>query len=182
MDLVTGGDLRFHICYVRRFSETQTKFFIACILVALEYIHAQGFLHRDIKPENLVFDEQGYLRLTDFGISRKWNPDNAKETSGTPGYMSPEVMCRMQHGFESDYYAVGVIAYECITGRRPYDGKSRKEIRDQILAKQETLRLEDAPRGFSPECIDFVNKLIARKKNKRLGANGIRQPRRHAHA
>lgn len=173
MDLVTGGDLRFHVCYMRKFTEEQTRFFVACIVHALEYIHSQGFLHRDIKPENLVFDERGYLRVTDFGISRKWNPDNAKETSGTPGYMSPEVMCRMQHGFESDYYAVGIIAYECMTGRRPYDGKSRKEIRDQILARQESIKLEERPRGWSTESIDFVNRLIARKPHKRLGYNGI---------
>lgn len=173
MDLVTGGDLRFHLCYMRSFSEEQTRFFIACILVALEYIHAQGYLHRDVKPENLIFDERGYLRITDFGISRRWNPDNARETSGTPGYMSPEVMCRMQHSFESDYYAVGVICYECITGKRPYDGKNRKEIRDQILARQRLLRVEELPKGWSSDAIDFVNRLIARKPHKRLGYNGI---------
>jgi len=94
MDLLTGGDLRYHIARHRRFSEEQTKFFISCILVALEYIHGKSILHRDIKPENLVFDDQGYLRVTDFGIARIWNPENSKETSGTPGYMAPEVMCR----------------------------------------------------------------------------------------
>ena len=173
MDLLTGGDLRFHICYMRRFSEEQTRFFIACLVHALEYVHSQGFLHRDIKPENLVFDEKGYLRLTDFGISRKWSPDNAKETSGTPGYMAPEVMCRMQHNFESDYYAVGVIAFECMTGRRPYDGKSRREIRDLILARQESLKPEDRPKGWSVDSVDFINRLIARKPHKRLGVNGV---------
>ncbi len=74
-------------------------------------------LHRDIKPENLVFDERGYLRVTDFGIARIWNPDNAKETSGTPGYMAPEVMCRQNHGVSVDYFAVGVIAFESMMGR-----------------------------------------------------------------
>lgn len=94
MDLLNGGDLRYHIARFRRFSEEQTKFFIACILVSLEYVHNKSILHRDIKPENLVFDEKGYLRVTDFGIARIWNPENSKETSGTPGYMAPEVMCR----------------------------------------------------------------------------------------
>lgn len=117
MDLLTGGDLRYHIARHRRFSEEQTKFFIACIVVALEYIHSKSILHRDIKPENLVFDDQGYLRVTDFGIARIWNPDNSKETSGTPGYMAPEVMCRQNHGVAVDYFALGVIAYECMMGR-----------------------------------------------------------------
>lgn len=94
MDLLSGGDLRYHISRHRKFSEEQTKFFICCMIVALEYVHGKSILHRDIKPENLVFDDQGYLRVTDFGIARIWNPDNSKETSGTPGYMAPEVMCR----------------------------------------------------------------------------------------
>lgn len=94
MDLQMGGDLRYRLSRHKRFSEEKTRFFIACIIEALEYIHNKSIIHRDIKPENLVFDSNGYLKITDFGISRIWNPDNAKETSGTPGYMAPEVMCR----------------------------------------------------------------------------------------
>lgn len=106
------------------------EFFIACMLQSLEAVHACGIIHRDIKPENLVFDSDGYLKLTDFGIARYWTPDNASETSGTPGYMAPEVMCRQNHGVAADYFAVGVIAYECMNGRRPYYGTGRKEIRE----------------------------------------------------
>lgn len=179
MDLVTGGDLRFHVCCARSFTEQQTRFFTACMLLALEYVHGRGFLHRDIKPENLVFDEKGYLRLTDFGIARQWNPDNGKETSGTPGYMAPEVMCRLPHGFEADYYAVGVICYECIMGRRPYDGKSRAEIRDQVLKKQRALRPEEVGEGWSAEAVDFVNRLIQRKPHQRLGSRGIAEVMAH---
>ena len=57
-------------------------------------MHSQKIIHRDIKPENLVFDDDGFMHVTDLGIGRVWNPDNAKDTSGTPGYMAPEVMCR----------------------------------------------------------------------------------------
>jgi serine/threonine kinase 32 len=120
LDLLQGGDLRYHISKYRRFTEEQTRFFIACIVHSLDYIHTKYVIHRDIKPENLVFDERGYLRVTDFGIARIWNPDNAKETSGTPGYMAPEVMCRSNHGVAVDYFAVGVIGYECMMGRVSY--------------------------------------------------------------
>lgn len=94
IDIMQGGDLRFHFAKHRKFTEEQTKFFIACMLLSLEFLHSKSILHRDIKPENLVFDEEGYMRITDLGIARVWNPDNAKDTSGTPGYMAPEVMCR----------------------------------------------------------------------------------------
>lgn len=136
MDLLLGGDLRYHIARRKKFTEDQTRFFIACLVHALDSVHAANIIHRDIKPENLVFDNQGYLRLTDFGVARFMTPDNASETSGTPGYMAPEVMCRQNHNLVSDYFAVGVIAFECMMGRRPYVGKNRREIREQILCKQ----------------------------------------------
>ena len=98
-------------------------------------MHNNGVIHRDIKPENLLLEDSGYVRITDMGISRIWSPDNANDTSGTPGYMAPEVMVRLNHTISVDYFAVGVMAYECMFGRRPYIGKSRKEIRDHILSK-----------------------------------------------
>ena len=69
------------------FSLTYIEFIIACIIIGLEYLHLNGVLHRDIKPENLVLDENGYVRITDLGIARVWNPENSQDTSGTPGYM-----------------------------------------------------------------------------------------------
>jgi serine/threonine protein kinase len=142
------------------------------MLLCLEYLHKNAILHRDIKPENLVFDEQGYLRVTDLGIARLWNPENSKDTSGTPGYMAPEVMCRQNHGVAVDYFAMGVIAYECMFGKRPYHGKDRKEIRDHILSKQVRIHQNEIPRGWSPQAADFINRLIQRKPANRLGKEG----------
>ena len=98
--------------------------------MGLEYLHSNDVLHRDIKPENLVFDNRGYLRITDLGIARVWKEDNSSETSGTPGYMAPEVMCKQNHSFCADYFAVGVICFELMLGYRPYQGNTRKAIRD----------------------------------------------------
>jgi len=179
MDLMTGGDLRYHISRRKKFNEEQTKFFVASIVCGLEYIHNQGILHRDIKPENLVFDSQGYIRVTDFGIARVWRPDNATDTSGTPGYMAPEVMCRQNHGVAVDYYALGVIAYECMIGKRPYLGRDRKEIRDQILSKQVQIKRADIPEGWSIEAADFINRLIQRKPMNRLGQDGPHEIKNH---
>eukprot|EP01016_Furgasonia_blochmanni_P020338 TRINITY_DN2268_c0_g1_i1.p1 TRINITY_DN2268_c0_g1~~TRINITY_DN2268_c0_g1_i1.p1 ORF type:complete len:462 (+),score=43.57 TRINITY_DN2268_c0_g1_i1:480-1865(+) len=179
MDLMTGGDLRFHLNKQKKFTEQQTKFFIASIIHGLEFLHVQGIIHRDIKPENLVFDAKGYLRITDLGIARIWRPDNSADTSGTPGYMAPEVMCRQNHGVAVDYYALGVIAHECMLGKRPYIGKSRKEIRDQILAKQAQIKKAEIPEDWSLEAADFINKLLQRKPINRLGLNGPQEVKEH---
>ena len=106
MDMLSGGDLRYHISRYRRFSEEQTRFFIACMIYSLEYIHSNNVIHRDIKPENFVLDDKGYVRITDFGIAKENMPDNSSETSGTPGYMSPEVMRGKNHSFPVDFFAI----------------------------------------------------------------------------
>ena len=176
---MSGGDLRYHLGRQRRFSEETTKFFAACLVSGLEYLHVNGVLHRDIKPENLVLDSKGYLRITDFGVAKMWQANNETDTSGTPGYMAPEVMCRQKHGIGVDYYAMGVMIYEFMMGKRPYLGKTRKEIRDAILAKQVQLKKDDIPQGWSLEAADLVNKLIQRKPTNRLGFNGPNEIKNH---
>lgn len=163
-DLLTGGDLRYHmqqaIKYKKKFTEKETKFIIACIIVGLEYMHENGILHRDIKPENVVLENTGYARLTDLGISKVWTPENKSVTSGTPGYMAPEVMCRQNHGVAVDYYALGVIAYELMLQKRPYEGHSRKQIKEAIFSKQAYISLNDIPDGWSETSAVFINHLI----------------------
>lgn len=94
-DLHLGGDLRFHIKRKQGpFQHEETKFIIACIILGLEYLHRQQIIHRDLKPENILIDNEGFLRITDFGTSRFLeNGHNIiRENSGTPSYMSPETI------------------------------------------------------------------------------------------
>ena len=76
MDLMEGGDMRYHLNIRKKFNEQQSKFFCACIIEGLDYLHKNKIIHRDIKPENLVLDENGYVKITDLGIARKWRPNN----------------------------------------------------------------------------------------------------------
>ena len=149
------------------------------MVLGLEYMHNQGVIHRDIKPENIVMEANGYVRITDMGIAKILRPENSQDTSGTPGYMAPEVMCRQNHSYAVDYFAVGVIGYEFMLGRRPYVGRSRKEIRDMIFAKQVSIKRNELPEGWSLEAADFINKCLQRKPGNRLGLNGPNEVKQH---
>ena len=150
------------------------------MVYALEYIHDNNVIHRDIKPENLVLDDKGYVRITDFGIAKENMPDNSSETSGTPGYMAPEVMKSRNHSFPVDFFAIGVIGYEFMTGSRPYCGKNRKEIKEQMLSKAAIINEENIAKGWSQESADFINQLLERKENKRLGCKeGAKELMKH---
>ena len=178
MDLLTGGDLRYHFCRIRRFTEEETKFFTSCLLLGLEYIHNNNIIHRDIKPENLVCDQNGYIRITDFGIAKINKGDNSSETSGTPGYMAPEVLLAKNYTFTVDFFAIGVIGYEFMMGKRPYNGNNRKQIKHLVLKTQ--VKIDKEKVDWSEESVDFINRCLKRKESRRLGyTDGIQELKNH---
>ena len=179
IDYLLGGDLRYHIEKKKIFSEKETKFIISNIIIGLEYIHSKNIIHRDIKPENLIFDSFGYIRITDFGISKINEKDNSNESSGTPGYMAPEVLFFQNHSFPVDYYALGIICYELCLGKRPYLG-DREEIKEKMLNKQIELNDNELPFGWSEDFISFTNLLLEIRIEERLGSkNGSKELKKH---
>ena len=126
IDLLTDGDLRYHLFHKRAFSEEQSKFFISCVLLRLEYCHSNLIIHLDIKQENVILDSDGYALITDFGIAKMQQSNNSKETSGTPGYMAPEVLFGKNHTTVVDYFAWGVMCYERV---KPYVGKTEQKLK-----------------------------------------------------
>ena len=178
-DHFPNGDLRYQLIHNRFYNEKQLKFFISNILLSLDYIHMNNIIHRDIKPENILIDEKGYFAITDFGIARFRKKENSHEKSGTPGYMAPEVLFAQNHGFSVDFYAVGVIGYELIFGKRPYFHVQRKALQQEILTKNAQIKESELPQGFSLNCLDFINRLIKRKAEERLGYNNINEIYEH---
>jgi serine/threonine protein kinase len=153
------------------------------VIIALIYLRQNNIIHRDIKPENLVFDSKGYLHLTDFGIS-KYITDPHKgiiNKSGTIGYASPETIMGLNHSFASDYFSLGVIAYELLMGRRPFKGNNKQYIKEQLLTKSIKLKIKDIPNDLNINNNDkndlcgLINKLLHRKNNRRLGVNNINE-------
>ena len=178
MDYYSGGDLRYHIYQNdHRYTEAQTKFIVCCIILALEHLRSHNIVHRDLKPENLVFDSKGFIHLTDFGIAYDLSSDpEIRDTSGTPGYMAPEIFTHSQQTFAVDYFALGVITYELMMRKRPYKSVERKGYKEEVLSKEIRLKKVDLPRqrGWSDySVIDFINGLLKRKAKERLGYNSI---------
>ena len=179
MDLITGKDLRYHLSKSKKFSAETSKFLLACTILGLEYIHYNNILHRDIKPDNLVLDKNGYVKITDFGISREIGKLIKGESSGTPGYMSPEVMCGKSHSIDSDYYCMGIMAYEFMKGIRPFICKSNAELKKKVMESDIVINKLELPEGWGIEAGDFINRLIKRKQSERLGHGGDNEVKNH---
>ena len=171
MELLTGGDLRYHLLnYNFYFTETQIKFLLSNIVLGLEYIHKKGIVHRDLKPENVILNNHGYVKITDFGISCYKKDLDKKDDSGTPAYMAPETILGNNQDYSVDYYSLGVIGYELIKGKVPYDANDRDEIIDMM--KNDTIDLksdEKLRKNHSDFCLDFITKLLKKNPSQRLG-------------
>lgn len=193
LDIAFGGDLRYALkqsklknatTKLKCFDEDRSKFYLAQLLDALDYCHQCQVLHRDIKPENMLIVTNGYLKLTDFGISMKQdNIEDCKARSGTMGYMAPEIiMAGCNHGKPSEWFSVGVCTHEFLLGLRPYDAKKlakcRAGIDDDLISELKLKELESSK--LTDPAKDFVSSLINLKTEGRLGAaNGSADLRGH---
>jgi serine/threonine protein kinase len=132
-DSFFGGDLRLHLRNGHIFSETSVAYYLACIGSALYHLHLKNILHRDIKPENIILDHYGVPYLTDFGISYAATTANEMAlcdlSSGTLAYLAPEVLTPShRHSFQSDFWSLGVVGYELLYGRRPFQKHCPREF------------------------------------------------------
>ena len=149
-----GGELFQHLRKCKQFSEKQTKFIAACIVLALGHLHNQNYIYRDLKPENVLLDENGFAKLTDFGLAKflKKN-DQAMTFCGTPEYLSPEVILDKGCNRPADWWALGILIYEMIFGIPPfYSSNVDKMYRRTILKKLKFKKYVDC----SDECKDFL--------------------------
>lgn len=122
LDLCPGGDLFSLIQKHKNFTPQQAKYIFAEVLVAVEHLHLHNILYRDLKPENIIIDEWGHFKLTDFGLSKEnfTEDDEAKTVCGSPEYFCPEILQDLPYGRTIDFYSLGVLLYELITGLPPH--------------------------------------------------------------
>ena len=181
LEICSGGEL-FKFLQTRGgfVGPKHAQFISACVVSVFEYIHSRNICYRDLKPENLMIDSQGFIKMVDFGFA-KVVTDKTFTMCGTPEYMAPEILLRRGHNKGVDYWAVGILMYECESGKTPfadYDCYDNRVICENILRKP--LAFHRRFRG-KDNSKDLIKKLVLRREDKRLGmlAGGARDIKGH---
>lgn len=168
LDFCGGGELFFHMLQRGRFEERDAMFYFCEILLGVEYLHSQQVLYRDLKPENCLLDDEGHIRLTDFGLSKDNLTQSALFTSfvGTVGYLSPEMVARQGHGFPLDYYCLGCLLYCLLTGSLPhYEGDYKAMIKRRVKGEPCAF-----PTWITNDAQGLLRGLLAPNPTERLGS------------
>ncbi|KAF0718431.1 Aste57867_1695 [Aphanomyces stellatus] len=166
MPYVPGGEL-FHTLHKEGLLLEHTAcFYAAEIVLALEYLHGQGIIHRDLKPENILLDAEGHVCLTDFGLSKELpQEDEAKTVCGTNEYMAPEMIRNKPYTHAVDWWALGALIYEMVTGYPPFRHKNSKKLLEKICNEKLSL-----PKFLGADTHSILKQLLERNVDKRLGS------------
>ena len=178
MPFVRGGELFQHLRNCRFFPEEKVKFYSAIIGLSLEYLHTHGIVYRDIKPENILIDEDGYLRLVDFGMAKVLQGDE-KATSfcGTPEYLAPEIITGEGHNKSADWWSYGILMYEMFFGIPPFFCDNQEKMY-QLITRAD-LRFPKKI-NISETAKDLLAKLLIKDQDERLGSkSGFNEIKEH---
>ncbi|XP_077146678.1 protein kinase C iota type [Ranitomeya variabilis] len=177
IEYVNGGDLMFHMQRQRKLPEEHARFYSAEISLALNYLHERGIIYRDLKLDNVLLDSEGHIKLTDYGMCKEGlRPGDTTSTfCGTPNYIAPEILRGEDYGFSVDWWALGVLMFEMMAGRSPFDIVGSTDNPDQntedflfqvILEKQ--IRI---PRSLSVKAASVLKSFLNKEPKDRLGCH-----------
>ena len=175
-EFMQGGELYFHLKRNSYFKEKAVKFYTSQILLAIEYLHNNGYIYRDLKPENILIDKDGNVKLTDFGLSKMVLNDKSTTDTicGTPEYLAPEIFSKQSYTKCVDWFSFGILLYEMICGNFPFKLKNRKIEENTYDTKIEY------PEKMSMEARDTIGKLLQIDPEKRLGYNSSEEIKKSA--
>lgn len=168
LEYAQGGELFHHLALERMFTEEVAAFYMAEMILALEHLHQNvRVIYRDLKPENCLLDHEGHLLLTDFGLSKvALDEENERTNSvlGTIEYMAPEVIEGKAYDFSVDWWGLGAIGFDLLTGSPPFGGNNHAKIQQNILKQKLQL-----PYFLGPDAKDLFTRLLRKEPHKRLG-------------
>ena len=175
LEYVIGGELFSHLRRAVKFQNDVTRFYAAEILLAIEHLHDLNIIYRDLKPENILLDHRGHIKITDFGFAKQIE-DRTWTLCGTPEYLAPEIIQSRGHGKPVDWWALGVLIYEMLSGYPPFYDSNHIGIYEKILAGKIKFSSH-----VDPQAIDLIQKLLTPDITRRLGnlQGGSRDVKEH---
>eukprot|EP01121_Diplochlamys_sp_Union-15-3_P009082 TRINITY_DN2450_c0_g2_i3.p1 TRINITY_DN2450_c0_g2~~TRINITY_DN2450_c0_g2_i3.p1 ORF type:complete len:421 (-),score=96.71 TRINITY_DN2450_c0_g2_i3:80-1342(-) len=172
LDYINGGELFFHLKKEGKFNVDRVRLYAAEIASAMAHLHSLGIVYRDLKPENILLDKDGHVVITDFGLS-KIIPKDSKEGThtfcGTPEYLAPEVLCGQGHSHAVDWWSLGTLIFEMLTGLPPFYSKNINVMYQKILSAQLAF-----PSYVDDDAKSLLEGLLERDVNKRFRAEQVR--------
>jgi len=190
LDLMLGGDLKYHLNVNEKFTEDRARFHAAQVLLGLQHIHSKNIVYRDLKLENILLDQHGHCKVSDLGLAVLLTPskDKVRGYAGTPGYTAPEVVLGFEYDYVVDFFSLGVMVYRCLCGRKPFERKRGRNQRHKDKRHRKSSALdrnviemepEFPPHYFSSKARSILKGLMAKNPLTRLGYNGISQIKQH---
>ncbi|XP_051759581.1 protein kinase C zeta type isoform X2 [Ctenopharyngodon idella] len=173
IEYVNGGDLMFHMQRQRKLPEEHARFYAAEICIALNFLHEKGIIYRDLKLDNVLLDQDGHIKLTDYGMCKEGiRPGDTTSTfCGTPNYIAPEILRGEDYGFSVDWWALGVLMFEMMAGRSPFDiitdnpDMNTEEYLFQVILEK-PIRI---PRSLSVKAASVLKGFLNKDPKERLG-------------
>ncbi|XP_034027789.1 protein kinase C zeta type isoform X3 [Thalassophryne amazonica] len=173
IEYVNGGDLMFHMQRQRKLPEEHARFYAAEICIALNFLHEKGIIYRDLKLDNVLLDHDGHIKLTDYGMCKEGiRPGDTTSTfCGTPNYIAPEILRGEDYGFSVDWWALGVLMFEMMAGRSPFDiitdnpDMNTEEYLFQVILEK-PIRI---PRSLSVKAASVLKGFLNKDPKERLG-------------
>ena len=174
-EFIPGGNLSRHVKMNGSLPEGDARFYGAQIVLALEYLHFLNIIHRDLKLGNLLLDQRGYIKVIDYGMSKRVL-DESWTFCGTPNYLAPEMVQQQEHNKAVDWWAFGVVLFKMTAGKQPFVGRNKDELHENIVKAEVKY-----PKRFSSKFKDLLQSLFQRDPKQRLGnlENGTADVKAH---
>lgn len=147
-------------------SEDQARLYTAEIVSAVSHLHKNGIVHRDLKPENILMKADGHIVLTDFGLAKEIDESSRTNSlCGTMEYMAPEIIQAKGHDKNADWWSIGILLYEMLTGQPPFTHPNRQKLQQKIINEKVKL-----PPMVTTEAHSLLKGLLQKDPSKRLGS------------